>query len=133
MSVDFHGLSQQAKYRCHGHSGIYQQRLACGHDIAEEIYKRNNFVMMIQSFQNPLLNINNVYIFFFQLFVIGILSPYLHGRLDDNVWAKVRELRDAAEICQRLHSMMDEYSIFEDGMETKIYERGDFRDLNPSD
>lgn len=79
--------------------------------------------MTTQPFQNPLLNINGARILCLQLFVIGVPRPYLHRRLDDDAWAKARELRGAAEVRQRLHSVMDEGSISKDGVGTEVNER----------
>lgn len=117
-------MPRQVKYQCHGHLGICQQYLAYGHDVVGEIYKRNNSAMATQPFQNPLLNINGARIFCLQLFVIGVPRSYLHRRLDDDVWAKARELRDAVEVRQRLYSVIDECSIFEDGVGTEVNRRG---------
>ena len=86
--------------------------------------------MTTQLFQNSLLNINSARIFFLQPFVIGVPRPYLHGRLDDDAWANARKLRGAAEGRQRLHSVMYECSISEDGLEMEVNERGGFRGLN---
>ena len=83
--------------------------------------------MATQLFQNPLLNINGARIFFLQFFVIGVPRPYLHRRLDDDAWANARELRGAAEVRQRLHSVMYKCSISV-GME--VNERGVFEGLN---
>lgn len=130
MPAGSHSLLRQAKYQCHGHLGIYQQRLACGHSVVGGVYKRNNPAMTTQPFQNPLLNINSARIFFLQLFVIGVPRPYLHRRLDDDAWANARELRGAAEVRQRLHSVMYECSISEDGVGMEVNERGGFRVLN---
>jgi hypothetical protein len=82
--------------------------------------------MTSQLSQNPLLNINGARIFFLQLFVIGVPRPYLHRRLDDDAWANARELRSAAEVLQRLHSVMYECSISEDVVGMEVNERGAF-------
>jgi hypothetical protein len=62
--------------------------------------------------------------------VIGVPLLYLHRRLDNDAWANARELRGAAEVCQRFHSVIYECSISEDRVGMEVKERGGFRDLN---
>jgi hypothetical protein len=59
--------------------------------------------------------------------MIGVPRPYLHRRLDDDVWANARELRGAIEVRQRLYSVIYECSISEDAVGMEVKERGGFR------